>query len=135
MDKQRERPGWVDRIHCDEDAVAAIDQLKYALKSREAEQPAWIADALNAALNKIIVNFDLDGDPHEFARMPQPPSLSECFYCRALIYNAQHDECPRCGVEISTSSKVLQSSKVNNEGQVVAEGRLVWKEKEEEENG
>lgn len=55
-------------IRTDEDAVKAIDDLKYRLKQRDPD--AQIVAALNAALDDLIGRFRLDGDPHTFASMP-----------------------------------------------------------------
>jgi hypothetical protein len=52
--------------------IDVLNDLKHCLKSRHKDD--LIAEALNDAVNKIIIDFNLDQDKHIFASLPGDPT-------------------------------------------------------------
>jgi len=50
--------------------VNVIDELKYRLKCRTVHEYPML-ESFDAALNKFIVWWELDGDQHSFATLPE----------------------------------------------------------------
>ncbi len=57
------------------DSIRLVDDLKHQLKTRSKDDQ--IANALDDALNRIIMVYILDQDPHSFASAPKnlPPKI------------------------------------------------------------
>jgi len=54
----------------DSQIVQAIDELKHRLKTGADGDWGGIRGSLNSALNRVIEEHDLGGDPHMHAQLP-----------------------------------------------------------------